>query len=120
MHFRRLQRSWRVRWVALAVIALVLAACGGDNGGGSAVPTVPPTHAPAAQAQTPTDEASAPPVDAAVPTVPPTDVPTEAVAAPIPGRPDAPAGVDEGFRSDPASVVAATGRPQLLEFFTYW
>ncbi len=38
----------------------------------------------------------------------------------IPGRPSAPAGINDDFRSDPASVVGATGRPQLLEFFTYW
>ena len=36
------------------------------------------------------------------------------------GRPSAPAGINEDFRSDPASVIGATGRPQLLEFFTYW
>ncbi len=42
----------------------------------------------------------------------------EQAATPVPGRPDAPAGAE--FRSDPSSVVAATGRPQLLEFFTYW
>lgn len=43
---------------------------------------------------------------------------TEAVQ--IPGRPDAPAPVDGDFRADPASVVAATGRPQLIEFFAFW
>lgn len=39
---------------------------------------------------------------------------------PIPGRPSAPAAEAAGFRSDPASVVAATGNVQLLEFFTFW
>jgi hypothetical protein len=41
-------------------------------------------------------------------------------SASIPGRPDAPAPVEADFRADPASVVAATGKPQLLEFFAYW
>lgn len=41
-------------------------------------------------------------------------------ATPIPGRPTAPAGVNEDFRSDPADVVAATGRPQLIEYFAFW
>ena len=45
--------------------------------------------------------------------------PTEE-AATIPGRPDAPASPDSDFRADPASVVAATGRPQLIEFFAFW
>lgn len=35
-------------------------------------------------------------------------------------RPEAPAPENSDFRSDPGSVVAATGNPQLLEFFTYW
>ncbi len=35
-------------------------------------------------------------------------------------RPSAPAGIDEDFRSDPSEIVAATGKPQLLEFFTWW
>ena len=40
-----------------------------------------------------------------------------AIAALLPGEP---APVDSDFRADSAQVVAATGRPQLLEFFTYW
>lgn len=36
------------------------------------------------------------------------------------GRPDRPPSVNEGFRADPASVVAATGKPQLIEFFAFW
>jgi len=38
----------------------------------------------------------------------------------VPGRPDAPAAEGEDFRSDPPSLVGNTGRPQLVEFFTYW
>ncbi|MBN1287937.1 MAG: hypothetical protein JXB47_21240 [Anaerolineae bacterium] len=44
----------------------------------------------------------------------------EMPAAPVSGRPAAPAAVDDDFRADPASVVAATGRPQLVEFFAFW
>jgi uncharacterized lipoprotein YajG len=50
----------------------------------------------------------------------PTTASDTASAASVPGRPDAPASESAGFRDDPASVVAATGNPQLLEFFTYW
>jgi hypothetical protein len=49
-----------------------------------------------------------------------TDEGTTAASEPLPGRPNAPAGEAEDFRSDPANVVAATGNPQLLEFFTFW
>ncbi len=38
----------------------------------------------------------------------------------IAGRPAAPAAEDADFRPDPVSVVAATGRPQLIEFFAFW
>jgi hypothetical protein len=46
----------------------------------------------------------------------------EQAAAPAthPDRPDAPAPEEAGFRSDPPTVYAATGNPQLLEFFTFW
>ncbi len=44
----------------------------------------------------------------------------EPTVAQIPGRPGAPAPVDGDFRADPASVAAATGRPQLIEFFAFW
>ena len=33
---------------------------------------------------------------------------------------DAPAALDADFRDDPAAWVGATGRPQLLEFYTTW
>ena len=42
------------------------------------------------------------------------------VVQPIPGRPSEPAPINADFRSDPATVVGATGNPQLIEFFTYW
>jgi hypothetical protein len=42
------------------------------------------------------------------------------VASAIPGRPVAPAGIDEDFREDSPLHVAATGRPQLVEFFAFW
>ena len=51
------------------------------------------------------------PVEPAAPAIDP------AIAALLPSEP-APVGSD--FRSDSPQVVAATGRPQLLEFFTYW
>jgi hypothetical protein len=35
------------------------------------------------------------------------------------GRPSEPAAPDE-YRADPAADVAATGNPQLIEFFAFW
>jgi hypothetical protein len=37
-----------------------------------------------------------------------------------PDAPGEPAPVDGDFRHDPPTLVAATGRPQVLEFFTTW
>jgi hypothetical protein len=47
-------------------------------------------------------------------------VQAQPIVEPFPGRPSAPAAINADFRADPASVVAATGNPQLIEFFTYW
>ena len=96
---------WR-RLLALALgTVLVLAACGGDDSASTPAPTstIPEVTPAEADAPSPTAEDTAAPV-----------------AEQIPGRPDAPAAEDEDFRSDPATLVGATGRPQLVEFFTYW
>jgi hypothetical protein len=45
--------------------------------------------------------------------------PVDAVSRP-PDAPGEPAPVDGDFRHDPPTLVAATGRPQVLEFFTTW
>ena len=106
-------------WPALLILLLFAAAC---SGAASAPPPtdIPPTDA--LPTESPTD------APAAAPTVPPFPTPTveELVEAPPEDTagvnallPDAPASPDE-YRADPAELVAATGRPQLIEFFTYW
>lgn len=56
-----------------------------------------------------------------IPSADPPKVEEEAPASTIgPGRPDAPPPVDGDFRADSADLVAATGRPQLVEFFAFW
>jgi hypothetical protein len=111
-----MQRS-QIAGVAAAV--LFLSACGS---GAEALPTptlfVLPTPLP-------TDLPSAQPESQTLPTqvvaeaveAPPSELPTPTL---VPGRPTAPAVVGESFRPDLAIHVAATGKPQLLEFFTYW
>jgi len=74
------------------------------------VPTEVSEVLPAQQAETEAEVAVVP-VEAPAAELPPTLVP---------GRPTAPAEVGEYFRPDLAMHVAATGKPQLLEFFTYW
>jgi hypothetical protein len=70
----------------------------------------PAPEEPAEQAQPPAEEAEPQPEAEVQP----------APAEVVPGRPSAPAPIDSDFRADPASVVGATGNPQLIEFFTYW
>lgn len=99
---------WMVIVVVLAA-ALILAACGGSKSGtesdsGSAPAQVEPV------ANTAQNDAPAAEVDSAV-AQPVSDVP---------GKRDAPAPVDGDYAADTATLVGATGRPQLVEFFTYW
>ena len=104
-------------WIMLL---FVLALGVGCSGGAGTITQAPPTAVPTDELPTATVEESAEET-ANNPPDEPTDPPTATEEPmPFPGRPDAPAGVDDDFRSDPASVVAATGRPQLLEFFTFW
>lgn len=123
-------------WLALAAVMVVGAACGGGETvapadelvvapdaaalvqpeqAPAALPTPLPT--PEAGAAQPVEPAAEPAADAAPQDAPP---PAPANAQPLPGRPSAPAPIDSDFRADPASVVAATGRPQFIEFFAYW
>lgn len=51
------------------------------------------------------------------------DAPTETASAELvlaPGQRSAPLPIDGGFHNDEARVVAASGRPQLIEMFTFW
>ena len=107
----------------MALVAGLAVACNtsqpADENGDQALVAAP------AQAESVAVEEAAPQVaeQAAQPEVAdvaeqPTSVPTSVPAAL--GRPDAPAAVQAGFRSDSAALVGATGRPQFVEFFTYW
>ncbi|GAB4414536.1 MAG: hypothetical protein Kow00106_09650 [Anaerolineae bacterium] len=75
---------------AVLVTVLLLSACGAEDRAAT------PTAAPAADVL---------------------DTPSSSVALPLPAGP---APVDGDYRADSAALVGATGRPQLLEFFTYW
>lgn len=99
-----------VMLVLSALAGLLLAAC---SGAASSTPTAQAAQSPTG---TPTPEPEAT-VNAA-PTV--TAAPTADVSADLAAlRPDAPAAEDADFRADPVAVVAATGRPQLIEVFSY-
>ncbi len=107
-------------WIFLPLLLVVAAACSGA----APTPTVsplPPTET-AALSATPT-EAAALPTDTLPPPTPTVEEAPPTAAGPdaaeIAGRPAEPAPPDV-FRSDPATLVGATGNPQLLEFFTYW
>ena len=54
------------------------------------------------------------------PTPPGDDRPAQAAAPDTSGWRVAPLAVGADFHNDPASIVSATGRPQLIEFFTFW
>lgn len=116
--------NWKM--AAGVSLALVLTACLGAAAQPEA-PTATLEIADAAPTAVPTQVAQVEEVPPTA-TTPPTEAVVEAAveeAAPVvqashPDRPSEPAGIDESFRSDPITVVAATGNPQLLEFFTYW
>lgn len=97
--------------LALSALAgLLLAACSG-----AAVPT-PTTQSTQSSTGTPTPEPEATAATSATVTA----APTEDVSADLAAlRPAAPAAEDADFRADPVTVVAATGRPQLIEVFSY-
>ncbi|MCZ7546962.1 MAG: hypothetical protein M5R40_27120 [Anaerolineae bacterium] len=97
---------WKRPWlgVTFAVLLALASACSLIGGAPQALQPEPPAT-----------ETESAPAEATTDSPPPTGTPAQ-----IPGRPDAPAAVDADFRPDPASVVAATGRPQLIEFFAFW
>ena len=102
-------------WATLVAALAVGVACGAA-GSPTQAPPEPLIPAPGQEGQPqpdaqPPDQANAEPQAEEVQSAP---------AQPIPGRPTAPAPVDGDFRPDPASVVAATGNPQLIEFFAFW
>lgn len=71
---------------------------------------VPESEAGTATAGTIEPTAAVEPTTAAQPTFP----------EGVPPRPIAAAGIEEDFREDSPQHVAATGRPQLIEFFAFW
>ena len=115
---------WKVGVPLLIVVACSPAVTTPTVAPNAALSTQPATMGPIATAtdlpatDVPATIAPATEVPTAIPT---TEVASTEVAAAqdIPGRPDAPASPD-AYRSDPESLVGATGRPQLVEFFTYW
>jgi thiol-disulfide isomerase/thioredoxin len=95
----------RVSGFAAVLTLLVMAGCAApsattttqpDEGDSGPAQAVEPSAAPASQVEAPT----------LIPTA------SDAPAEPVP--------VDGDYRFDPASRVASTGRPQLIEFFTTW
>jgi hypothetical protein len=96
--------------------ALILTACGGAATTGAPSPTATqpatPTDPPAPTAETPPGEIAASPTPESVEA-------TAALTLPE-GFPTTPSPIDSDFRDDPARFVAATGRPQVIEFFTWW
>lgn len=48
------------------------------------------------------------------------DTASDSAPAAIPGLRDAPAPVDGDFVEDSPALVGATGRPQVVEFYTHW
>ncbi len=99
------------RWAILALIFLT-AGCSATTPPAAGQEGIGPTTSDASRASAIQTEV-AEPVPEAV-----TDVATPVVTEA--GWPSAPASIDGDFRADPATVVAATGQPQVLEFFTYW
>jgi hypothetical protein len=135
----------QIAWGALVAASLLLAACGGADPApapaeeGAADPATAASEVTAELAEPPTQTPAGPTVTVTVePTETADDVQnSEAVLTgrttepfstlteqpadetPVPGRPSGPAR-GSAFRLDPVEVVAATGRPQLIEFFAFW
>lgn len=84
------------------------------------IPTSAPTPSGAAALPAPAQESAPASQDEAATTEPTTVAAEPPAAVLLPGQRSAPLGVDQGFHNDPASLVAATGRPQMIEFFTFW
>ena len=85
-----------LRWMAILIVVIpILAACGSSD----------------TDDENPTQEATAAANDVAEAN----DVPVN-----TPDRPSEPAAIDGDFRDDPPTLFAATGRPQLVEFFAFW
>ncbi len=111
-------------WLVLGLTVLVSAACGGSMPESETAADAPP--APAIEVAT---EVAAEPVVEPAETAPPAEEAAQpdepelldepAVTLPE-GFPTEPAGIEDDFREDSAAFVAATGRPQVIEFFTHW
>ncbi len=111
-------------WLPLLLATILLSACAGPPQAAPVEEVVPiavggsdPTQAPSAQEEPASGQPTPPPTESAEQSAEPAaEIVPEATyvshrAAPAP--PDT-------FVADSAQFVAATGRPQLLEFFTYW
>ncbi len=99
-----------VTLVLTTVAGVLLAACGGTSV--APTPTATPTPAPSGEPSiTPTAAATA---QSATP-APTGDVNADMLAL----RPSQPPSEGDDFRPDSVVVVAATGRPQLIEVFSY-
>jgi len=106
-----MSRTFRtvIALVLTALAGMLLAACSGASVSPTATATPPtPTGEPSG---TPTAAATA---ESATP-APTGDVNADILAL----RPSQPAAEGDDFRPDPVAVVAATGRPQLIEVFSY-
>gem|GEM_PF-5857164 len=105
-----LKRSLSLSLMSLMAMLVLSTAC-----------TAPPSPESPTEAEVPSEPTFTP--EAAQPEGSPSSTeqptPTETAQA-IWGRPLEPAPIDGDFRPDPADIVAATGNPQLIEFFAFW
>jgi hypothetical protein len=110
------------RLCILLMTTMLLAACSAAEASPTPTLFVPPTDDPTAtQGIVLTTEAATPAL-ATEPSVTPAEaiVVSPTIPATPFGRPEAPAPIEADFRADSATHVAATGNPQVLEFFAYW
>ncbi|GAB4476876.1 MAG: hypothetical protein Kow00124_19490 [Anaerolineae bacterium] len=116
-------------WLPPLLAAALLSACASPRQAAPAGEAVP-ASAGGGDSPAAADPAQAPVAgepEAVQPTLPPTESAEQPTAPPAEAAPEvdyvshraAPAPPDT-FVADSAQFVAATGRPQLIEFFTYW
>jgi hypothetical protein len=99
-------------WVRTSLVLLAGLTLVGCTPGAVRVPTAPPVVRPPAAAATPTTQ---------VALAPATAEPTLTALPPFSSPEEPTPTIRRGLHAtDPGSVVLASGRPQLVEFFAFW